>query len=168
MLANKNVIIGIVIFVVIIIIAAGGFLLLSKSNLHSQQAQTQSQDTPVLQKLSSDDLGLTLSASDDKKKIKFSITKLADIREIEYEITYDANASSQELAQGSDTRVSRGITGDVKVNGGQSSYDSPMLDLGSCSRNVCHYDTGVTTVKMTLKLTKGSGKIYQAEQSLTL
>src|SRR5579859_5963370 len=155
MFANKKVLVGILVFIVIILVAAGGFFLLGKSNSPSQQtSQSQSQDTGVVQKLSGDDLGLSLTASDTKKQVKFSISKLDDIKEVEYEITYDANASDAELAEGSDTRVSRGITGDVKINSGQSSYDSPLLDLGSCSRNICKYDKGVNSVKLTLKLTK--------------
>src|SRR5215467_10693713 len=103
MLTNKKVLIGIIIFVVIIIVAAGGFFVMSKSKTSSQQSlQSQSQEVPILQKLSSEDLGLTFTASSDKKKVQFSISKLDDIRDIDYEIKYDADASDEELADGSD------------------------------------------------------------------
>lgn len=168
MLGNQKVLMGIGAFVLIIILAAGGFFFLSKTKTQQNQAETQTQQVAVIQTLTSEDLGLTFSASDDKKQVRFSISKLDDIKLIDYEIKYEANATDAELAEGADTRLQRGITGEAKIDHSKTSYDSPMLDLGSCSRNVCHYDKGVTSVKLTLKLTKGNGKVYQAESTLTL
>lgn len=169
MLGNNKGVVGIIIVIFLIVGGAGAFFFLNKQQAKPQPAQIQPQDTTTaVSKLSNDDIGLSLSISDSKKQVKFSIAKLPDIKEIEYEITYEANASSTELAQGSDTRIQRGITGDVKSVSGQSSYDSPFLDLGSCSKKVCRYDSGVTSLKLTLKLTKSNGKVFQAEKVLTL
>ncbi|HUQ85012.1 MAG TPA: hypothetical protein VM077_01700 [Candidatus Limnocylindrales bacterium] len=122
----------------------------------------------TVQTISAEELGLTLTVKPDGKAVKFEITKLNGIKSLEYELTYEADSTAQEQGEGGEPRVQRGITGDAKVESGKSTYESEWLDLGSCSKNVCRYDSGVKSVSLTLKLNKDGGKILQSEKTLKL
>ncbi|HZE87047.1 MAG TPA: hypothetical protein VE090_02455 [Methylomirabilota bacterium] len=160
--------IQIVVGVVLVVLVAGGgyFYLANKSKAKPQEDQSQSQD--IVQKLSPDAIGLTLTSKPDNKSVKFAIAKISGIKSIEYELTYEADSTAQEQSEGGEARVQRGITGQAQINGSDSTYESPWLDLGSCSRNVCHYDTGVKSVDLTLKIIKIDGKTYEVEKTLDL
>ena len=145
MLKNRSLLIGISVAAILLVLGGGYFLFLRKAPGTAQVNQTDNQDAgPV--KLSPGDIGLTLSASPDKKKVKFAISKLDGIKGVEYQVTYEADSTAQEIAEGGDKRVDRGITGASKLDSSSSSYESPWLDLGSCSKNVCRYDTGIKSV----------------------
>jgi hypothetical protein len=163
---NKNIQIGIGVLLIIIVIVGGYFLFVGKSKKVKAPEPVVSED--VVQTLSAEDLGLKLSASPDNKKIKFAIKKIDDIKAISYELRYEADSTKEEQSEGGESRVERGITGDSKIENSKSSYESPWLDLGSCSKNVCHYDAGVTSVDLTLKIVKKDNKSYLAEQKLDL
>jgi len=167
MLKNRSLLIAGGVLVFFLVLGGGYFLFVHKAPGASVANQTDNQDTGPL-KLSPNDIGLTLSASPDKKRVKFAINKLDGINGVEYQVTYEADSTAQEIAEGGDKRVDRGITGDSKINTGDSSYESPWLDLGSCSKNICRYDTGVNSVDMVLKITKDDGKVYEVEQKLSL
>ncbi len=158
---NHQIITGIV----VVLLLVSGFLIFGGKSKDKPAPSVQDQG---VQKISAEELGLTLTAKPDKKAIKFAISKLDGIKSIEYELTYEADSTVQEQSEGGEARVQRGITGDAKVESGKSSYESDWLDLGSCSKNVCRYDSGVKSVNLTLKITKNDGKIYQAEKSLEL
>lgn len=158
---NNQIITG----VVVVLLLISGFLIFGKKSKTVQQDTTQDQ---TVQKLSAEDLGLIITPKPDKKAIKFSISKASDIKSIEYELTYEADSTAQEISEGGEARVQRGITGDAKIDSGKGSYESEWLDLGSCSKNICRYDTGVKSVSLTLKIVKQDGKVYQSEKSLDL
>lgn len=164
---NKNIVIVLAVVVILAVLGGGYFLFAKKSSSSSKNQTQQTQDSMNAQTLDPDAIGLSLSATPGNKKIQFKISKLSGITAIEYELTYQANATAQEKAEGSDAQVQRGITGDAKINSGDSSYSSPSLDLGTCSSGTCHYDTGVTSVDLVLKVTK-DGKVYQVEKKLDL
>ncbi len=158
---NNQIITG----VVVVLLLISGFLIFGRKAKTVQQDTTQDQ---TVQKLSAEDLGLIITPKPDKKAIKFSISKASDIKSIEYELTYEADSTAQEISEGGEARVQRGITGDAKIDSGKGSYESEWLDLGSCSKNICRYDTGVKSVSLTLKIVKQDGKVYQSEKSLDL
>lgn len=162
---NKTTLITISIIVILILIAGGFFLYKNKTATPEPEPTQQSN---VVEKLSSSQIGLKLEASSDNKKIKFAIDKLTGIKAVSYELTYEADPSAQEKADGADQRVQRGVVGDAKFTSRDSSYTSPWLDLGSCSSGTCKYDVGVTSVSLVLKITKDDGKVYQSEESLEL
>jgi hypothetical protein len=165
MLQNKTTLITVSIIVILVLI--GGGVLLYKNKTSTTKPEP-TQQSSVVEKLSASQIGLKIEASSDNKKIKFAIDKLTGIKAVSYELTYEADPSAQEQADGADQRVQRGVVGDAKFNSGDSSYQSPWLDLGSCSSGTCKYDVGVTSVKIVLKITKDNGKVYQAEKSLEL
>lgn len=148
---------------VVLLLVGGYFLFFAKSKSASNVTAQQDQ---VIQKLSNEELGLKLSISPNKEQVKFLISKATGIKSIEYQLTYEADSTADEIAQGGDARVQRGITGSSSVDSSKDSFDSGWLDLGSCSKNVCRYDKGVSSVNLTLKIVKNDGKTYQAESSL--
>jgi hypothetical protein len=159
---KKLIIAGIV---VLIIIIAGGFFVVS-NNTNSQDQQAQQVSDNSVQNLSPSAIGLKLEASSDKHKVRFTIADASDIKSIEYELTYNANSTAEEQSQGAEAQVQRGITGTANINSGTSNYQSSWLILGSQSANVVRYDTGVSGIAITLKITKNDNKVYQVQDKL--
>ncbi len=166
MLKNKKTLIIIGIILIIILLISG--LLFLKNKAASKQSETNQSRSDVVEELSPSQIGLKIEASPDKKKIRFTIDKLAGIKAVSYELTYEADPSTQEKADGAEERVQRGIVGEAKFKSGDSKYSSSWLDLGSCSKNICKYDIGVKSVSLVLKITKDNRKIYQTEGNLEL
>lgn len=165
-LAKRSVQIGIGVFLILILVGGGLFFFLGakpKPQVNTTVNETQDE---VVQKLSPEQLGLTMEASPDNKKVKFGVEKASDIKSMEYQITYEADSTAQEKSEGGDARVQRGITGQADVKG--SKYSSDWLDLGSCSKNVCRYDTGVKSIQLTLKVVKKDGKTFEVEKTLEI
>ncbi len=162
MLKNKSVLIAVGV-VVVVLLALGAFYFVANRN--AAEPEEQSSETMV-KTITPEEIGLSMSLTPDKKKVQFKIAKAQGIESIEYELVYEADSTAQEKSEGGEDRVQRGITGEADVESGASSYESEELDLGSCSRNVCRYDTGVTSVDITLKLTKNDGNIYNVEDTL--
>lgn len=162
---NKNTLIavGVVLFVVLGLL---GFYF--ASNGSQEKIEDKQSSETVVQTIKPEDIGFTMEATPDKKKVKFAIAKAKGIKSLEYEITYEADATAQERSEGGEDRVARGITGEAMVKSNESSFESEDLDLGSCSRNVCKYDTGVNEVSITLKISKADGKVYNMEDTLSL
>ena len=166
MLKNKTTLITIGVILIIILLIGG--VLLFKNKAASKQSEPTQFRSDVVEELSSSQIGLKIEASPDKKKIRFTIGKLAGIKSASYELTYEADPSTQEKADGAEERVQRGVVGEAKFHSGDSKYSSPWLDLGSCSKSVCKYDVGIKSVNLVLKITKDNGKIYQTEGNLEL
>lgn len=162
----KNKIVIVVLVILVIAIAVGSYFAMSGKSTKTKDQTDNSMDQ-VVNKLSPDEIGLTISANDSKKGVKFAISKLSGITSIEYQVTYEADSTAAEQREGGEARVQRGITGEAKITS-STSYESPWLDLGSCSKNVCRYDTGVSSVDLTLKIIKSDGKIYEVEKKLEL
>jgi flagellar basal body-associated protein FliL len=161
---NKGAIIAIVV-VLLLLLGGGGFYFISSQHKAPAQEEQADQTDQVLT-LSPEEIGLTVEPKPDKQAVKIKIAKAGDIKSIEYQVTYEADSTAEEKAEGGDPRVQRGITGNADVK--DSSYASDWLDLGSCSRNVCRYDTGVQKVDVTLKIVKKNGKTYEAQTSIDL
>jgi hypothetical protein len=151
--------------VVAVLLLVSGYLIFGGKSKAEPEPVTQNQG---VQNISPEELGLKLTAKPDNKAVKFEITKISDIKSLEYELVYEADSTAQEQEEGGEPRVQRGITGEAEIESGESTYESEWLDLGSCSRNVCRYDSGVESVTLTLKINKKDGKVYQAEDSLEL
>jgi len=156
LLKDKRVIIAGGVFLVLIVVVVGFLLLSSKSSNSPQNSQNLAPtQTPVLS-LSPNDIGLTLIASADLHKATMKITKTQDIASVDFQLSYNANVSGQEVARGTIGHA------DVKTPGQPISQD---MVFGTCS-DVCHYDSGISDVKLIVKVTKTDGKVYQVEKSL--
>lgn len=167
MLKNKTakIITGVVLFIILIL--AGYFFLARQPAPKTPAEQSQPLDIGP-ESLDPEEIALELTATPDKKKIQFTIGKLSGIKSVSYELTYEADSTDQEISEGGDERIQRGITGEAKLKMGDAKYKSPLLDLGSCSKNVCRYDKGVNSVNLILKIVKDNDKVYQVEKDLEL
>lgn len=153
--------------IVILFLLAGGVYLVMSSKKTPVQEQTTTQDQTV-QTLSAKEIGLQLIPSSDNKKIKVVVSKVNDIKSLEYDITYEADIPASELARGEQGgKVERGFN-DSAENISAGKYESKYFDLGSCSKNVCRYDTGVEEIKIILKVIKKDNKVYKVEDSIRL
>ncbi|HWY79484.1 MAG TPA: hypothetical protein VNW29_03940 [Candidatus Sulfotelmatobacter sp.] len=155
------------IVILLVIIGVGGYFMFA-ANSNNQQSQDQTVTANTVQTVSPSAIGLKLEDSSDKKKVRFFISNASDIKAIEYALTYDANSTARERSEGSDATVQRGITGQANISSGSSNYQSSWLILGSQSANIVRYDTGVTSVSITLKITKTNNKVYQVQDKLSL
>ncbi|MBA3723287.1 MAG: hypothetical protein H0W89_00130 [Candidatus Levybacteria bacterium] len=164
MLKNRNVQIAIGV-VLLVLVGLGGFLFVA--NRSAEPVEEEASET-LVQTITAEEIGLTLEATPDSKKVMFKIAKAEGIESIEYELVYEADSTAQEQSEGGEPRVQRGITGEADIESGAASFESEELDLGSCSRNVCRYDEGVESVSITLKLIKNDGNIYNVEETLEL
>ncbi len=110
---------------------------------------------PQVLTLTPEELGLSLTAGAGNKKVIMKITNTQDISLIEYQLAYTSKGG-----------IPRGAIGqlDVKTPGKPATQE---ITLGTCS-DVCHYDQDVSGIKLTLKITKTNGKIYQSEKTLDL
>ena len=164
----KNKVLMIVLGVVVLLaLVGGGYLFLNARNSANTEDDGFLEDQ-VVETLSPEEIGLTMTAKSDKKAVKFAIEKATGIKSIEYQVVYEADSTAAEQSEGGEPRVQRGITGEAEVDSGESTYESEWLDLGSCSKNVCRYDSGVESVTLTLKIVKDDRKVYQVEQTLEL
>lgn len=161
---NKQLQIGIGVVLVIALLVGGYFFIASRSAKQSEKVEVP-KDT--VQQLTPKEIGLTIEASANGKQIKFLLAKATGIVSVEYELTYEADSTIQEQADGAEPRVQRGVTGEEELSN-DSSYESPWIDLGSCSSGVCKYDNGVESVDLTLKIVKEDGAIYAVQDSLTI
>lgn len=89
----------------------------------------------------------------DGHELKLGLSNLKNIKSVDYELVYLAG------------KVSRGVIGSVDLKG-ESSFSRDLL-LGSCSKNVCKYDEGVSSGTLTLKLT-GTEGVQKYEASFHL
>lgn len=149
------VIIGVAVLALVLIII-GVFLMMRNSN-SSQNTQPVAGpvEAPVLT-LQPTDIGLTLTATSNMQRATMKISKTSDIASVDYQLSYNAEVSGQSIPRGTIGHV------DVKTPGQAISQD---MVFGTCS-DVCHYDTGITQIKLIVKVTKTDGKIYQVEQAL--
>ena len=149
---NKNVRIAVVVAVIVLILL-GGFLFLS----NRPSTQNQNQDANALPTqipvptITADSIGLTLKTGVPGKTVVATIANTAGITAVEYELSYTATGN-----------IPRGAIGQFNLTKNPVSAE---ITLGTCS-DVCHYDQGVSNIKIVLKITKADGKIYQSQATL--
>lgn len=149
---QKKVIIVLASVLVLLVVVFGAFLFMRNQSANTDQPVAQ--QNQVVPTLKPEDIGLVLSTIQSGKfannGVDMKITKIGDITAIDYELAYVSKGD-----------IPRGAIGHVDVKPGDSQIDQ-QLAFGTCS-DVCHFDTDVHNVKLTLKVTKTDGKAYQVE-----
>lgn len=147
---QKQLFIIIALVVVVGLLGGGGYVLYSRSS-GPAPTPTPSEDA-IVPTIAPEEIGLTLSAITSGRYadhgVEMKITKLADIASIDYELSYTSKGG-----------IPRGAIGHTDIKSGQSTL-TQQLYFGTCS-DVCHPDSDVSAVKVTLKVTKNDGKTYQ-------
>lgn len=131
----------------LVLLIVGGFFWFSGGNLSRKPATE-----PVQEQVPPPEISLrpffSFAPRDDGKAIQISISGILPDTKIDYEITYKTGAG-----------IEQGIGGPVALESGQSFYSREHI-FGTCSKNVCSYDSGVEYGKWKATIEKGL-EIYE-------
>jgi len=144
------------IIALLIVVASGGAFFLSQKK--STNTITSSDNSAQqIKTISPEELGLVATLRDDKKAIKFEITKPQGIKNVEYQITYTKELNGEQVPEG--------LFGEIK-EGQKLSIE--YREFGTCSSGRCRYDKVISDVKIILKVTKNDGSILSSEKTVSL
>ncbi|MBU2632103.1 hypothetical protein KKG52_00120 [Patescibacteria group bacterium] len=129
----------------------GGLYFASQKNKPAEEEIKKQQSIP---KISSEEIGLSLSWKEKGKIVLLEIAKTSDISAVEYELLYKTKDVMQRAFN------------ILNIEKGKAVKEE--IPLGTCSSGVCRYDKDISGIQVILKITKTNGKIYQAEASLDL
>lgn len=148
---NKKIVIGII--VLILLVLGGGYFALFSNKKPAEKIDLEPQATEeTILTLSPEDIGLTLTAIDNNRKVLMEITNTSGLSSLEYELSYTSKGD-----------IPRGVLGTIDVKSNKPIKHE--IVLGTCS-DVCHYDQEVSNIKVILKVTKSDNKVYQTEKTL--
>ena len=155
---NKN--LSIIVSAVVILVVLGGvFFLVSKNKSTNSGANpTPAPTQEVINSINPSDLGITLTAGPANQTVILKVAKTEEVLSLDYQLSYMATVNG--------SQVSRGAIGHIDVKQKGSAVNQ-KIDLGTCS-DVCHYDKGVSDIKLILKVNKTDGKTYQTNLTLSL
>ena len=157
--SKRNLIIAIVV-VIIILGIVGFFVVKSSTKVAAPSTTSQSSGETQVQTIDPSALGLSVQVRDDKKALKFNLSKIDGIKSIDYQLAYTKEIEGQD--------VDDALIGTVDLKPGASTAGIDWRIFGTCSSGKCRYDTLVSDVKLTLKLTKEDGTVLQAEKTIPL
>lgn len=149
---NQRVVIAIV-GVALLVLVGGYFIISSKKTSAPQNTEPQSTEETILT-LPAEDIGFTLTATDNNRKVLMKIANTSDFVSVDYELSYTAKGD-----------IPRGVLGTIDVKSNKPIEHE--IVLGTCS-DVCHYDQNVSNIKVVLKVTKSDGKVYQSKKTLEI
>lgn len=136
---NKPLIIG---GIVIALVVVGG--LVWKFVLSEKALPVQEEEEVMLPQVDPS-VEVAVAARSDKKAVTLRVANIpSDTESIEYELSYNT-------AEG----LPKGALGKITLKG-ESSIEREIL-LGTCSRNVCRYDEGVTRIDLVLRFNSAKG-----------
>lgn len=150
LLKNKKVVIASGVVVLILLFLGLFFLSGRNANTGNENANLMPTEIPI-PTITAEELGLTLEPGPLGRTVIVSIANKEGIKAIEYELSYTSEGD-----------IPRGAIGELDLT---KSRVTKEITLGTCS-DTCHYDKGVTNVKIVLKITKEDGNVYQAEKTL--
>lgn len=152
---NKKLLPVFVVLVLVLLGVGGYFVLFSKKSEPAPQEQTTEESS--VKQLTPEDLGLTLIPINKNQDIEMEMTKLDGVASIDYEVSYDALENGE--------TVPRGVIGSAEIEGDTLTRE---IKLGTCSRNICKYDKGVTEVKFLIRVNYSDGSVGEVEDSVSL
>ncbi len=126
----------ILVLIAILAIVIGTFLVIRGRN-RNKIVDEETQEPTTLETPFVDRPFVALIPRADGKEFTMEISRIKNVKSIEYEMVY--------LSQG----LSRGVIGSIETNG--ESEVSRKLLLGTCSKDVCKYDEGVDQGTLTLR-----------------
>lgn len=140
---------------ILILLAAGGlFFLQGQKSAPVPVVSTPTPEATQLEDLNSKNpYGVDIKPRFDKKAVFLKIASFpAQLATIEYELTYDAKEGP------------RGVLGTISYKN-ENNIQREIL-LGTCSKNVCRYDEGVTKVTLTIVFKGGKTEKFQGKFDL--
>lgn len=150
---NKNLVIAIVVGAVVLV--GVGIFVLSSGKKPAPVPIVQVPSEEIVSTMKPEEIGLSLTASADSKKVILEVANTQGVAGLDYELSYTSKGD-----------IPRGVIGhiDIKIAGKPVTQE---ITLGTCS-DVCHYDQDVANIKLILKVTKTDGTTSQVSQSLEL
>ena len=149
---NQKVIIGVAGIVLLVLVGAGYFIFSPKKSSSIPQAPEPQATGETILTLSPEDIGLTLTAIENNRKVLMEIANTSGLLSVEYELSYTSKGD-----------IPRGVLGSIDIKSNKPIKHE--IILGTCS-DVCHYDQDVSNIKVILKVTKSDNKVYQSEKTL--
>ena len=148
---NKKLIIALVVGLIALV---GGFFVLS-NNKKTEPVVPQTPQEEQVSMIKPEDIGLTLTASADNRKVILEVKNTEGLSGLDYELSYTSKGD-----------IPRGVIGhiDIKQEGKPVKQE---ITLGTCS-DVCHYDEDVSDIKLILKVAKTDNTTSQVEKTLEL
>jgi len=135
--------------IVLITATLSAFILLNTANVYAKRllphlkksvsATTNKSAAPVSGRVTT-----AVSFRGDRKAININFNNMGVATRIDYTLSYNTRGTTQ------------GVTGTI-IPSGENSISRELL-LGTCSRNVCRYDTGITNARATITSTLANGK----------
>ncbi len=151
LLKNRKVIVAVGI-IVLLLLFLGFFLLSGKSSNQSKNQNANALPTQIpIPTITADSIGLSLKMGAAGKTVIVALTNKEGITAIEYELSYTSKGD-----------IPRGAIGQLDLT---KKTVLKEITLGTCS-DTCHYDEGVSNIKIVLKITKDDGNVYQSEKTL--
>lgn len=144
--------------VIVLVVGFGAWMVLG--NKTTKQVPAIMDETQEVITLSPDAIDLTVAFRADNKAMKFTVGKAEGINSIEYQISYTKNLKGEDVPEG--------LIGTVDMNPGDKTASIGYREFGTCSSGVCRYDTVISPVKLTLKIIKSDGKVYQVEKTVSI
>lgn len=143
---------NIILIIVAILMILGGLSFIALKSMTKHEAPVEIPTPTVALPTVSESIKVDLSAKSNNKIVDLKIDGVSpDVETIEYELTYTTG-----------TGLPRGVLGKIKTEGKNKVLRSD-IDLGTCSRGKCVYDTGVTSINLSLKFnsTSGTSSVFQ-------
>lgn len=154
-LKNKKLLAAVAAFLIVVVL--GGVFFLSKHQ--SSQAPSGISQNSEIPKLSPEDIGMVVTVRNDNKALMFELTKIGNIKHVEYTIEYDKEIDGEKVPEGIFGLMNIAEDGITKTD---------FREFGTCSSGKCRYDKVVSDIKIILKVTKKDGKDYQVEKIVKL
>lgn len=135
-----------ILVVILIVVVAIGFWVYKQVSSQIQYEQTPQVKTPAEVELSFDPNGpyAILTPRADGDALTLDLKRVLGYGNISYELAYnDADG------------IARGVVGTIPTSDGKDEYSQEIL-FGTCSRNVCKYDKGVSVGTLTLHIKKNN------------
>ncbi len=148
---NKKLIIALVVGLIALV---GGFFVLS-NNKKTEPVVPQTPQEEQVSMIKPEDIGLTLTASADNRKVILEVKNTEGLSGLDYELSYTSKGD-----------IPRGVIGHIDIKQAGKPVKQEII-LGTCS-DVCHYDEDVSDIKLVLKVTKNDNTTAQVEESLEL
>lgn len=144
-----------IIAVSLIILVAGFFVLRARKGDGSGEISPTPTPTVILPFVD-ETVEVSLTPRQDKKAVILKISQIpSETRSIDYELSYETGEG-----------LPRGVLGTIHLKEEEEQVEREIL-LGTCSRNVCVYDTGVEKVNLVLKFNSPDGSSqFQKEYEL--
>lgn len=150
--------------VLVVVIGVVAYTAFTGGGGDAQNIDTETEEQ--VKDISPEDIGLELSLEDQNREAVMKLTKLDDIKSIEYEVSYDVVEVDEE--SGEEIVTTQGATsGDepILVKSGESEVERSFT-LGTCSSGKCRYHRLTSDITFVIKVNYNDGSIGQAEDML--